>query len=174
MELLTNRLSLVPLGIKYLESTHAYASDLENAKYMVYLPNLELRETIEFLEGVDAEWKKDKPEFYEFAILLEGKHIGAVCLYLTEQEREGELGWIIHKHYWAKGYALEAAREIIRFANTTLQINKFIAFCDSENVGSYRLMEKLGMVFEHQKGGRKNKSSEEERIELKYSMEMSD
>ena len=35
----TERLTLKPLGIQYLETVHEYASDPENTKYMMYLPN---------------------------------------------------------------------------------------------------------------------------------------
>ena len=38
----TERLLLVPLGPQYLISTHEYASDYENTKYMVNLPNADI------------------------------------------------------------------------------------------------------------------------------------
>lgn len=43
----TERLILEPLGIKYLESVHTYASDLENIRYMCNLPNKSIEETME-------------------------------------------------------------------------------------------------------------------------------
>ena len=100
----TERLVLKPHGIEYLQTVNKYATDLENTKYMMHLPNRNIDETRIFLEGVTAEWQKETPTFYEFAIILDGKHIGAVSVYLNEDSSEGELGWIIDKDYWGCGY----------------------------------------------------------------------
>ncbi len=168
----TERLLLVPLGPQYLNSTHEYASDLDNTKYMVHLPNIDIGETKSFLDRVQAEWEKCNPDYYEFAILFDEVHIGAVSIYIDKDNAEGELGWIISKKNWGHGYAVEAAREIINFAKQELKINKFIAHCDSENVSSYRVMDKLGMSLADKTKGRKNKSSDEDREELMYLLEL--
>ena len=172
MDIYTKRLLLVPLGPQYLISTHHYASDIENTKYMVHLPNTDVSETESFLNQVHAEWQKTTPQFYEFAILLDMEHIGAVSIYVNKDTAEGELGWIINSKYWGNGYALEAAKEIIQFAVNELRIRKFIAHCDSENVSSFRVMEKLGMRLTSKTQGRRNKSSDEEREEFLYSLEI--
>ena len=39
IELKTNRLTLRPLNIGDLDAVHTYASDIENTKYMINLPN---------------------------------------------------------------------------------------------------------------------------------------
>jgi len=168
IRIITDRLVLQPLGMKYLQSTHAYASDIENAMLMVYLPNKTIDETIEFLTYVDNEWQKMNPIAYEFAILLDGVHIGAVSINLEDDRKTGELGWIIDKKYWKQGYATEAAKAVIEFAMDKLGVTHFIAHCDSENTGSYKIMEKLGMKLTDRSSGRKNKSSDEDREELKY------
>lgn len=170
MEIKTSRFLLRPLGMKYLESTHEYSSDREATKYMVYLPNDTVEETIDFLKCVDIEWSKDKPEFYEFAILFHEKHIGAISLYLDESRTTGELGWIIHRDYWKRGIATEAAKALLTYSEDVLGVHHFIAHCDSENVASYRVMEKLGMMRVQCNEGRKNKSSEELRKEYLYEL----
>jgi len=172
MEIQTKRLLLVPLGPQYLASTHLYASDIDNTKYMVHLPNIDIPETESFLNRVFAEWQKPVPLFYEFAILLDNEHIGAVSIYLNQDNTEGELGWIITKNYWGNGYAFEAATGIIHFTVQELNISKFIAHCDSENISSYRVMEKLGMKLAGRTQGRRNKSSNEDREEFLYSLEI--
>lgn len=166
----TERLTLKPLGLDFLLTTHEYSSDIENTKFMVFLPNDSLEETANFLLDCEREWQKEQPSFYEFAIILGGTHIGAVSLYLNDERTEAEFGWIIGKAHWGKGYTLEAARAALDFAVSTLGIKEFIAHCDSENNASERVMQKLGMTLSERNGGRKNRSSDEERIELKYAM----
>jgi len=173
MKIKTERLLIVPLGMEFLSSTHEYSSDLENCRLMKHLPNNDISETISFLEGVQAEWKKEKPSYYECAILKDNEHIGAVCLYiLDDDDTVGEVGWIINKKYWGRGYATEAARAIIDFARNELKLKKIIAHCDGENTASYKVMEKLGMTLVSRTWGRKNKASDEEREELQYSLDL--
>lgn len=170
MEIKTERLVLRPHGIKYLHSTHEYATDLETTKHMVWLPNDTIEETAEFLRKSDAEWAKEVPSYYEFSIIFEGKHVGAVSIYLNEERTEAEFGWILHKDYWHQGIATEAAKALLEYGVNELDLHHFIAHCDSENIGSYKVMEKLGMQRISCSGGRKNKSSDEERYEFMYEL----
>ena len=163
-------ISLEPLGLKHLETAHEYASDLENTRYMVHLPNETIEETRTFLEWKEAEWQKEVPESYEFAVLLGDVHIGAVCAFLNEERTEAEIGWIINKKYWRRGYAFEAANLLLAFCRKELNIHKFTAVCDTENTGSYRIMEKLGMKRVGVRDGRKNRASEEFSKEYQYEM----
>lgn len=165
-----NKIVLEPLGLKHLKTVHEYASDLENTKYMVHLPNETIEETRGFLEWKEVEWKKEVPGSYEFAVMLGDVHIGAVCAYLNENRTEAEIGWILNKNYWRKGYAFEAATLLVDFCKKELNIHKFAAVCDTENIGSYRVMEKLGMKRVCERDGRKNRASEELSREYQYEM----
>ena len=172
-ELRTERLILRPAGMKYLNSTYEYTSDPENTRFMTHLPNASIEECADYLAQADAEWAKPQPGYYEFAILLNGEHIGGVSLFPEETDRtRAELGWIIHKKHWGKGIVTEAARALIRFAADALHISHFIAHCDSENAASYRVMEKLGMTRTGERRGRKNRLSDEDRSEYQYEMEI--
>lgn len=172
MILQTERLILKPLGIEYLQTVNKYATDIENTRYMVHLPNENIEETKRFLTEVDEEWKKEKPSFYEFAILLGNVHVGAVSVYLTEDFSIGELGWIIDKTYWKNGYAYEASSELVNMCIKELGIHHFIAHCDSENMASRKVMEKLGMKLVEQYSGRKNRASDEVREECMYCLDI--
>lgn len=141
----TDRLTLRPLHIRDIETVHAYASNVENTRYMMFLPNETKEETEQFLLNVTAEWGKDTPEYYEFAIMLGDKHIGAISVYPNESQTEAELGWILHKQYWGKGYATEAALAIKDFAIRTLRILRLVAHCDNGNLASYAVMQNIGL-----------------------------
>ena len=74
----TARLELVPQNIKFLQSTHEYASDRQNMRYMLFLPNDTIEDTKNFLERAQAEWQSENPRDFECAILRDGEHIGGV------------------------------------------------------------------------------------------------
>lgn len=168
IEITTKRLTLKPLGSEYLETVNAYATDYENTKYMCRLPNENIEETASFLAGVDAEWEKEKPESYEFAMLYQGKHIGAVGIYF--EDGVGELGWIINKKYWRNGFAYEAAKALVSYFTEHMGTAHFIAHCDTENTASYKVMEKLGMTRTGEWGGRRNRAAAEDSFEYQYEL----
>lgn len=172
-EIKTARLRLRPLDISDLETVHIYASDEENTVYMVWLPNHTLEDTARFLTHVTDEWRKDNPDFYEFAIVLDGLQIGAISIYLDNTKKIGELGWIINKRYWKKGIASEAAFAIKDFAINTLKVTKLTANCDYRNVSSYNLMKKIGLKLENDSAVRTYSKNNETAKELTYSLVIS-
>lgn len=169
-EISTERLVLKPLGKKFLKSVILYAMDYENTKFMCHLPDETVEEAEEFLTGVENEWKKEKPEFLEFAVLYNNEHIGAVSVYF--ENGTGEVGWIINKNYWRNGFAYEAAKALIQYVKTETKVNHFLAHCDTENIASYKVMEKLGMVRTGEWGGRRNRSASEDSREYRYELNL--
>ena len=170
MKINTERLTLVPLGPEHLESTHVYASDPENTKYMMFLPVESLDETRKYIADCVAEMQKPVPGYYEFAVLLSGVHIGGVSLYFDTAPDLGELGWIISREHQGHGYAAEAARALIGWARNALHIQHFIAHCDADNLASQAVMRKLGMALTDASGTRKNRGSDELRREYLYEL----
>lgn len=173
MEIRTERLVLRPVEMGDVDTTHAYASDLENTKYMMFLPYASLDETREAVGKAVEEWRKPEPEFCEFAITKDGAHIGGVTLYIMEDRTVAELGWVLSKAHWHRGYVTEAARAMVPYARERWGIKRIFACCDSENAASYHVMERLGMHCTVRDGKRTNRSmGDEERTELVYEMQI--
>lgn len=150
MQIKTQRLTLEPLGTKFLVSTD------------------DLAETERYLKKCEAEAAKERPQFYEMAVLLDGRHIGSVSAYLEENGTAWELGWIISREAHGCGYAAEAARALMEYCLENTGIRRFIAHCDSENSASQRVMQKLGLRFAEEHSGRKNRGSDEVRSEMMF------
>lgn len=167
-EIKTERLLLRPLSAADLNTTYEYSSDVENTRFMMFLPHETIEETLKFLTCVSKEWEKSQPTFYEFAVMLNGLHIGAVSIYLDETRENGELGWILNRKYQKMGYASEAARAVKDFALDVLSLKKLIAQCDYRNAPSYRLMEKIGLKLENNNGERYYSKRSETARELTY------
>ena len=169
VEITTERLRLVPIGEANVSSLFAYAGDPETARLMAFLPFADEAEAAEFLRRADEEWRKPRPDAYEFAVLLDGAHVGGVSLYM--EDGAGELGWIIRREYWRRGIALEAARALVAYFSAH-GVRRFIAHCDAENEPSRRLMERLGMQPVSLTAGRRNRGSDEERREWMYLLDV--
>ena len=168
----TERLVLRPLCSEDLYTTHEYAGNIENTRFMLYLPNKTTEDTKRFLSMAESEWKSETPSFYEFAIMFGDNHVGTISIYRDMQNNEAELGWILHKDYWGKGYALEAALAAKQIAIETLKIKKLVAHCDHRNKNSEKLMLAIGMTLESSDGVRTYPDGRGSAGELKYSLTM--
>ncbi|MEW6607454.1 MAG: GNAT family N-acetyltransferase [bacterium] len=131
-----------------LDAIHAYASDSEVTKYMLFGPNT-IDETRAFLDHViNHEYKAIPQRSFEYAIEYNHHLIGAVSIHFNETFEEAEIGWVINPLYQRQGFAYEAASTLINWAAEHYPLKKVIAHCDDRNISSYKLMEKLGMHLE--------------------------
>lgn len=62
-----------------------------------------------------------------------------------------ELGWRFKQMSWGKGYATEAAKQIMMTLNRERSIETFSAIAHKDNLASISIMKKLGMEFIGQK-----------------------
>lgn len=87
-----------------------------------------------------------------FAVELKENHqfIGFVGLarvpFETHFTPAIEIGWRLASQHFNKGYATEAAREVLRFAFEELQLNEIVSFTTLTNKPSQKVMAKIGMT----------------------------
>ncbi len=145
-QLETARLILRKWQQSDLQAVHAYASDLENVRYMQFGPNA-IEETQSFLDRSIAKWDADPIADYVFAVTLKqsGAVIGGCEVCKSGNADEANIGYILHRDHWKQCYGSELARELVRFGFEDLHLHRIYAFCDSENIGSYSIMENCGM-----------------------------
>ncbi|MBO4384802.1 MAG: GNAT family N-acetyltransferase [Clostridia bacterium] len=123
-----------------------YAGSVESSGFMEFSP--ESFEGCErFIEGRLASQIASPRTYYDLALCLkdEDKMIGAMGIYLSDDLKQGELGYILKDGYRRMGYATEAAKGFLRFGFLGLGLHRITAKCDDMNAASYRVMEKIGM-----------------------------
>ncbi len=69
-------------------------------------------------------------------------------LYWLPNHARAELAYAIGREYWNQGLTTEGARAVAEFGFRTMNLNRIEARCEIPNIGSARVMEKLGMTFE--------------------------
>ena len=186
-QLESSRLILVPTGMQYFETRSRIAGDIENTRFMMFLPKPP-DETKNYLEKCELQWKSENQDLFEFEILLkeenatsisELKSIGGISFELLDSNPDivkifgnnvADMGWILDKNFWNKGFVTEAANLIVDFVKS-LGVKMIFAQCDSENIGSWRVMEKIGMKRICDNGKRFNKSEPNiEKTEYTYAI----
>ncbi len=77
-----------------------------------------------------------------------GESMGMCGLIRRNTLKDVDIGYAFLPKFWSRGYALEAAREMKRYAQEELGLKRLVAVVDPENPASIHLLEKLGMKFE--------------------------
>jgi RimJ/RimL family protein N-acetyltransferase len=137
----TPRLLLRPYERGDLKALHEYRSHPEWGRYVslpqpytLDLARLDLEEYINLDATIHAFW----------AIEHEGRAVGNIDAH-RETSYRALAGWGLARHLWGRGLTTEAAQAVMDWAFKTWPIRRFYAEASSRNIGSWRVMEKLGM-----------------------------
>ena len=143
----TKRLILREFVSGDFDAVQTYASDPEVCRFMSWGPNSE-SETRAFLSRMIEAQASEPRKGYDIAVALQKSEriIGTCGLTIGSIEhRRAELGYCFNREYWNQGYATEAARAMIDFGFRRLCSHRIYAYCDPDNLGSVRVLEKLGL-----------------------------
>jgi RimJ/RimL family protein N-acetyltransferase len=129
-----------------LDAMDVYASDPEVVKYEPWGPNTK-EQTEQFLSAVLASQREEPRNTFELAIELKGTGLVGGCgmRILDAPNRTADLGYVLAREHWGKGYAPEAVAAFLEFAFKTLGLHRVWATMDTRNVRSKRVLEKVGM-----------------------------
>ncbi len=126
---------------------HEYAGDPEVVRFMEWGPNS--RDTTRL---VLRNWLREQEVGIEHSVTLgielksEQRLIGAIRVTVKdERNRTADFGYSLNRRYWGRGYATEAAHAMLDTGFRRLGIHRIFAMCDTRNIASFRVMEKLGM-----------------------------
>jgi [ribosomal protein S5]-alanine N-acetyltransferase len=147
MELWTPRLHLREFVEEDWPAVLAYQSDPRYLRYYEWESRDE-QCVREFLQMFFRQQSEEPRLKFQLAVTLRenGALIGNCGIRLEKSgSRVGDIGYEFSPDYWGKGYATEAASEIVRFGFEELGLHRIWSWCIAENVGSWRVMEKLGM-----------------------------
>ncbi len=112
-----------------------------------------IREPQSFVEAeswvkmVSSKWETKKLGFAGVFRLDTEELIGWCGLWTLTESNEVEVGYAIKQEYWRKGYASEAAFEVLNYGFNELKLEKIVAVAHPENIGSINVMKKIGMNF---------------------------
>ena len=145
----TERLLLRPFALSDEAAVFALVSDPEIARFVRFEAHRTPAETRTFLEFVLEHYQRGNP--FALAITLrEGGTLIGSCGFVSQapERKAAEIGYWIGKPYWGQGYAVEAARALIRFGFEQMGLERIEAKCFLANRAGQRVIERLAMKFE--------------------------
>ena len=129
------------------------ADMLANPEVMRFYPQcLNRVEAQAWLERQFVRYRDFGHGFWLVAERATGRPVGQVGLLLQEvaDQPEYEIGYMIHRPYWRRGYAFEAAHAVRRQAYEERGLTRIISLVRPENIPSLAVASKLGAVIERE------------------------
>ena len=170
----TERLILRRFTLKDAPDVQRLAGEWEVARTLLSVPH-------PYEDGVAEAWISEHGSVFErgegvnFAVVLRerGELCGSIGLLINPRDANAELGYWIGVPYWGRGYATEAAREVVRYGFEQLWLHRIYAAHFGNNPASGRVLRKIGMVYEGTRREHHRKWGEyEDRVE--YGLLMSE
>ena len=129
---------------------HAYRTDPEIARYQSWDPaRFSLATARSFVREMAHATPGSAGDWFQFAIELRstGELIGDVALGAdTQGPGTAELGFSLARHQHGHGYATEAVRAVVGYAEGTLRATRIVAIADARNQPSIGVLERAGFA----------------------------
>jgi [ribosomal protein S5]-alanine N-acetyltransferase len=120
-----------------------YGRDPEVTRYMDWRTHASLADARAFLKGAARRWESGEEYSWAITVKRDDRRIGSVGCRV--RGHAVDLGYVLSRNYWGRGYATEAARAVLEWARARKGVYRVWATCDVENTASARVLEKLGM-----------------------------
>lgn len=145
----TERLRLRKLTPDDAADVFDYAADSQVTKYLMWSPHRSIDDSLEFINAAIERYRKRRPAPWAMVLKSEKKVIGT-CDFISWRPDHGrsEIGYALARKYWSRGLMTEGVREIIAYGFRQKGINRIQALCEIPNIGSARVLEKVGMTYE--------------------------
>ena len=155
----TERLLLRPIHRQDAPDIFEYAKLSKVGPAAGWMPHKSIKETFAFIDYVLSKKRDNQPGIWVIVLEASMKVIGTIEIH-SYVGYKGELGFVLHPHYWNQGYITEASLAVMMYAFETLKLSR-LEYCHFlDNVASQRVREKLGfkeegikrLGFKHENG----------------------
>jgi RimJ/RimL family protein N-acetyltransferase len=147
----TRRLILRPYAESDFDALYAIQSHADVVKYLYWEQRTHQEVEDALRERLTMTSLENEGDAIQLAVVLAetGVQLGGVMLrWVSEEHQCGEIGYVFHPDNHGKGYAGEAATEMLRLGFDDMGLHRIIGRIDADNRSSGRLLERLGMRFE--------------------------
>lgn len=147
----TERLIIRPLKVSDAEHIfYTWAGDPRVTKFMTYSTHKTSDITREWLKSVEEKAQDSSYLGFDVGFQLKetGKLIGSGGAYYKSEFDRWSIGYNIAYDYWHMGYTSEAMRAVLDYL-ISIGIKRFISDHAIDNPNSGKVMEKLGMKYDH-------------------------
>jgi RimJ/RimL family protein N-acetyltransferase len=147
-QLETERLLLRPFRESDLDAYAEICGDAEVMRYIGEFKPLDRAMAWRSMATHLGHWQLRGYGMWAVEEKATGRMVGRVGLWKPEGWPDLEVGWMLHRDCWGRGFATEAGRASIDAAFRGLGVDHVISVIHPENAASIRVAERLGERFE--------------------------
>ncbi len=143
----TEQLLLRMFRAEDLDTAYKLFSDADVQKYLAPENIRTLEQTKSTLRNLVRRWEERNFGIWCVTHKNSGEAAGYCGFQYFEDTSDVELVFAFLKNYWGNGLATEAAKACLRYWLEELTLEKIVAATSQQNIGSQRVLEKIGMNF---------------------------
>ncbi|MFJ7955816.1 GNAT family N-acetyltransferase [Streptomyces sp. NPDC096319] len=144
----THSVTLDKIVFEDWPAVHAWASLPEVCRFQSWGPNTEAQ-TRDFVDLAVAAWSDTPQSRFPYVARLGRDVVGMGELHVRSRgQRQGEISYIVHPRVWGQGIGTEIGRHLLAHGFGELGLHRIHATCDPRNLGSSRVLTKIGMTRE--------------------------
>ncbi|QIP82780.1 GNAT family N-acetyltransferase [Streptomyces sp. Tu 2975] len=129
-------------------AVHSWASLAQVCRFQTWGPNTE-EETRAFVVAAVEAWSASPQQRFAYVARVEGDVVGMGELHLRSRgQRQGEITYAVHPRVWGQGVGTAIGKGLLVRGFEDLELHRVHATCDPRNLGSARILGKLGMTWE--------------------------
>lgn len=140
----TDCLTLRPLVISDLDDVFCWMGDERVTRYLTEVTYKAAEDGRAWISSLDG---NDSAKEFGFELKETGGLIGSGGIYRHKEPGVWEMAFALRYDFWGRGLAFEGMAKIIGWARENLFVRVIEGTAAVSNIGSIRVMERLGMVF---------------------------
>lgn len=139
---------LRPVRLEDYKDMYDYGKDDEVTKTVIWNSYTSIDDAVMSIKNLFLPRpEKGVPSAYAIVHKEDNKMIGTCDIFRLDYElEEGEIGYVLHRHYWGRGYMTLACKAVLELGFDYLHLNKIHIGHMKGNMGSRRVIEKCGFT----------------------------
>lgn len=148
-ELRTERLRLREFRSDDASALHALRSDPAVMQHIARPPSASVEAARALIATMHADRLAANSVPWAIELVHDGTFIGSVGFWrMNKEHHRGEIGYMLHRAHWGRGYASEALQAAVDHGFSVLGFHSIEGVIDPVNRASRRVLEKAGFVQE--------------------------
>lgn len=141
------RLQLRSLSAADVPALYRMYSDPDAMRYWSSAPWDSMQQAADYFAAAQAGYENG--ELLRMGVEVGGELAGIINLYsFSRQNRRCDIGYMLDRAFWGKGYMQEAMATLIDYAFRVLRLHRIEADIDPRNTASAKLLKSLHFVHE--------------------------
>jgi len=143
-----NALTLRPVRPEDWAAVHSWGSLPQFCRFQPWGPNTEAESRAHVQAAIDA-WSRTPRLRWVYLACVDGQPIGSGELRIHSMgHRQGEIAYGVHPDLWGRGFGTGIGHALLAIGFGQLELHRIHATCDPRNLGSARVLRRLGMTYE--------------------------